>query len=163
MVRSKVAFRWSVQALFALGERPYFWTFTTKEVVSVERARAMWNKLVKSLWNYGHDPKTGDRTIFGLRVFELHPGGHGVHVHALLNRRLHIHAIRRRCQKFGFGWIHVVRVRSEEHAVVVGDYLAKYLVPESRPGCLKGVRLWAPAPTTSTRSPRPESRAPSPG
>jgi len=143
MTRSKMALRFAVRALFSKSERPYFWTFTTRECVAVTVALEMWNRLQKSLYEYGKHPKTGEQTIIGLRCFELHPGGHGVHVHCLLNRRLNIHAVRRRCRQFGFGWIHVVRVRNEDQADKIADYMGKYMSKEERPECFKGRRLWA--------------------
>jgi len=143
MTRSKMALRFSARALFALTGRPYFWTFTLRECVDVKTAMQSWNKLQKSLHHWGLHPKTGEQTIFGVRAFELHPGGHGVHVHVLLNRYLHVHVMRKRCEQFGFGWIHVVRIRNSGQANEIADYMSKYMNKQDRPECFKGCRLWA--------------------
>lgn len=143
MVRSKVAFRFAVRTLFERSEKMYFWTFTFREALDVGTARALWEKFRKSLWKYGLHPDSGEQTIVGLRVFEMHPGGHGLHIHALFNRRINIHAVRRRATQFGMFWIHCIRVREDSHAVEMADYMGKYMSKEERPPCLKGARLWA--------------------
>lgn len=144
MIRSKAAFIFSVRSFFERSERPYFWTFTFREVHDVKVALALWEKFRKALWNFGRHPETGEQTIIGLRCFELHPGGHGVHVHCLLNRFINIHIVRRLSHKYGFGRDHVVRIHSLEHAETMADYMAKYCSKQDRPPCLKGRRLWAP-------------------
>lgn len=144
LTRSKAAFHHSVETFFrhvSEGKhKAYLWTFTFEKVISVKEAFQMWNKFAKSLWKYGLHPKTGESTIFGLRVAELHPGGHGVHFHVLVNRRIPIQAVRRRAEQFGMFWIDVQRAYSTDGSL--GWYLAKYLAKGDRPPCFKGRRLW---------------------
>jgi hypothetical protein len=143
MLRSKAALLFSVRTFFELSERPYFWTFTFKECLAVDDALARWEKFRKALWNWGIHPKTGEQTIVGLRCFELHPGGHGVHVHALFNRFIHVRTIRRIGAQHGFGRDHVIRVRSLDQCECLADYMAKYCSKQDRPPCFRGRRLWA--------------------
>lgn len=138
-----MAFRFSVRALFELSERPYFWTFTMKKALSIQDSIAAWNRFQKLMYKWGRHPKTGKQTIFGLRVFELHPGGHGLHVHVLFNRFININIVRRYAEMCGYFWIDVTRIRSHCEADKVADYLTKYLSKQERAQCLKGRRLWA--------------------
>lgn len=139
--RSQMAFRFACQKLFEISDdqRPYFWTFTFREKLAVKTAIARWSEFVRSLWKMGQHLHTKEQTIIGLRVFELHPGGHGLHIHALLNRRVDIRMIRRRAERYGFFWIQVKRCNEGEG---MADYLGKYLSKQNRPEDLKGVRLW---------------------
>lgn len=142
--RSKAAFRLSVQTFFEQVERgehqAFLWTFTLKKVISVADAFKAWNKFAKALWKYGLHPETGEQTIVGIRVAEFHPGGHGVHFHVLINRRIPIQAVRRRAEQYGFGWIDVRRAHCGKGTL--GGYLSKYLSKRDRPPCFKGRRLW---------------------
>jgi len=82
-----------------------------------------------------------------LRVFEMHPGSdryvpglsHGLHVHAIIDRRLPVDIMRSIWEEEGDGGrIHVCAIPAER-AMYVGKYLAKQRVE-----CMKGMRLWAP-------------------
>lgn len=144
LTRSKAAFRLSCATFFEQvregKHQAYLWTFTLRRCTGVKEAFQAWNKLAKSLWKYGIHPETGEGTIFGLRVAEFHPGGHGVHFHVLVNRRIPIEAVRRRAEKFGFFWIDVRRAQDNEGRM--GGYLSKYLSKTDRAPCMKGRRLW---------------------
>jgi len=143
MKKTVSAFRFSVAKLFETSEqgRPYFWTFTFREKHSEDEAFRLWSLFARSLNDYGRTDG-GKSTIYGLRVAEHHPGGHGLHFHVLLNRFIPIHAIRQRAEQFGFFWIDVRRCDGES-LETQRDYLAKYMTKTKRPPELKGRRLWA--------------------
>lgn len=132
----------SVETLFEAskksGDHVFMWTFTFRECLSVQDAFKAWNQFSKNLWKYGIHPKTKEQTIVGLRVAEMHPGGHGVHFHVLINRRIPIQAVRRWAEMAGMFWIHVTRCYHGH----LGKYLGKYLGKQDRVPCLKGRRLW---------------------
>jgi hypothetical protein len=71
-------------------------------------------------------------------VFELHPKGHGLHIHMVTDAWLNIDIVNALGQRAGFGRINVKAIPRER-----ASYLGKYLSKE-RPACFKGTRLWAP-------------------
>ena len=73
----------------------------------------------------------------GVRVFELHPGGHGLHVHVVTDQYYRVEDVRAALRGTGWGRIHVTRCSSG------AEYVAKYVGKARRSGELKGVRLWA--------------------
>jgi hypothetical protein len=77
-------------------------------------------------------------------VYERHGGGHGLHIHALLDCRLDVTVVRPIAERFGFGRIHVEMVKKEA-SELIGKYMGKYLTKafQKRPDCLKYKRLWA--------------------
>lgn len=117
------------------GRRVYFWTFTFKECTTVKEGSKKWTQLLQAL-------KRNFFRIAGVRRFELHPGGHGLHIHCLFDARLDVNKVRPIAKKFGFGRIHVVRVAATD-AKKQASYLAKYLSKSDRPFCFKHRRLWA--------------------
>jgi len=136
--RSHAAFRHTVRNFCALYPKVYFWTFTFPEVLDVPEARARWRNFITSLWKYGRT-RSGEQTIVGIRVFEIHPGGHGLHIHCLFNRYIHKKAIEHRIRQCGLGRSNVIMCEDKEK---LADYLGKYLSKQDRSPALKGVRLW---------------------
>jgi len=127
--RSAAAFVMSAEKLFAENDRIYFWTFTFVEALPDPWVMPTWNRFLVRL----RDIHGG--WMRGLRVMELHPGGHGLHIHALLNLRVNVHIVRRVGRKVGIGRVHVKTCN--EGAI---GYLAKYLAKDvSR---IKGARSW---------------------
>lgn len=129
--KSEVAFLLSCEKLFATNEKIYLWTFTFKKVLPDWYYPRAWSAFIHDLQQnyYGG-------FLQGLRVLEIHPGGHGLHYHALLNKRIPVDLVRKVKKKYGFGRDHVIiaNVRS-------GQYLAKYLT--KRNGELyPGMRRW---------------------
>jgi len=110
----------------------YMWTFTFRECLDVSVARTLWSRLSATL--------VREMEFVGLRVFELHPGGHGLHIHVVALGRYNVNTVRQlsRCQ--GFGRIHVGKRLPNIEAAM---YCAKYLFKQERPECFKGSRLWA--------------------
>jgi hypothetical protein len=116
------------------GEFLAFWTFTFRNVLPVDVARQHWMAAVRKLRKH-----FGSKLV-GLRAFELHPGGHGLHIHVVTPEWLPVNEVRMvLCRVKGqpFGRIDVQP--GDSHA---GHYLAKYISKARRPKCLKGVRLW---------------------
>ena len=115
LTKSKAAFQLSAESLWQKGFRVYFWTFTFSVVHSdwecTERFRAFLNHLRVVL----------DGDWGGVRVAELHKT-HGVHYHALINRRLAVDIVRRVGRCHGIGRIFVCVADGKSCA-----YLSKYL------------------------------------
>jgi hypothetical protein len=135
--RTKCAFNFSAEELIpSRNGNLYMWTFTYEEVLDVKEAKKRWSKFQNGI---SHRQKRGKAMeLAGLRVFQMHPGGHGLHVHLATGCYLHISWMRRLWRKAGGGRIHVTPIAHNR----VG-YLARYLGRAARPYCLKGARLWA--------------------
>lgn len=113
------------------------WTFTFKKVLHDEVCMWRWNRLIWRIQRTYRDLK-------GIRVVEIHPGrnlhnlSHGLHFHALFNRRIPIRWVRRIAAKLDFGRIHVTKKPVPlEQALYIGKYLTK-----DQPGLAKGCRRW---------------------
>jgi hypothetical protein len=118
MTKSKAAFLFSAEKLWQPGFRVYFWTFTFPEVQADWDAMKRFSGFLSNLRkNIGGDWS-------GVRVAELHES-HGVHFHALINRRLDVNLVRRIARWHGFGRIHVVV--ADQNGDRTAKYLAKYL------------------------------------
>jgi hypothetical protein len=109
------------------------WTFTWENALDLDDTRAMWSKFLDLMRR-----RKKYRDLCGLRVFQMHPGGHGLHVHLATGCYLFVNHIRALWRACGGGRIHVLPIAQNR----VG-YLARYLGRAGRPQCLKGARLWA--------------------
>jgi len=109
----------------------FLWTFTFKEVyqdeMCAERCRAMMRRLNQKFGRIG-----------SVRAFELHPGGHGLHCHVVMNRRLPAREVWRIAGKTGLGRVDVVKVKPGDE-VATAIYMTKYFTKETG-GIAKGVR-----------------------
>ena len=114
--KSSVAFQLTAEGLFQPGFRVYFWTFTFSELRADYVCLKLWSEFLGHLKKRFTDCAWG-----GVRVAELHRT-HGVHFHALFNRRLPVDLVRQVAKQYGFGRIHV-KVADKG----AGPYLAKYL------------------------------------
>lgn len=110
--------------LFQEYKRVYFWTFTFTNVLQYWEYPYRWQGYVHDLvWKvYGGN-------IGGLRVIECHKD-HGLHYHALLNRRLYIRLALQIGKRHGIG-----RISVSECDLGAAIYLAKYLDKD---------RFWSP-------------------
>lgn len=138
-LRSKTVCRLNVQYLaqFNGAKCCSFWTFTLPEVISPIEAAARWRYLSKDLVRH--------LGFKGVRVFELHPNGHGLHVHAVAVGYYPIRDVLQLCKAHGWGRVGVERVHSLD-SEKIGLYLGKYLVKCKRLWngiSLKGLRWWA--------------------
>ena len=122
--------------LMAAESKLRFWTFTLPVAMHPVDGAAMWRDLSRELVR-----SLGFR---GVRVFELHPGGHGLHVHVCTPDWIDVNAVRMICRRMGWGRIDVEVFSNEGDSC--GEYLAKYLskqIKAWRGYPLKGVRWWA--------------------
>ena len=156
MKKTHVAFQLSVEKLFS--DRPvYFWTFTFPQILDLKTAIARWSRFSR----YLQDHFTG---VGGVRVFEMHPGktdpfsgerlSHGLHIHALLNKRLSLDLVRPLASSCGFGRIHVAEVKpdSSGNRLPALFYLGKYLNKKRSGSALHRSRLWSSFGVASAQS-----------
>ncbi len=131
-MKRKLGFMWSAQSFAGLGPSLYLWTFTFVERIEVEEATDRWNVLLTVLRR-----EHGERWS-GFRAYEMHPGGHGLHIHAVVDERFSAGQMWKVARSCRFG-----RVDVKEIPVRGAAYLAKYL-GKKRPLELKNKRLLAP-------------------
>jgi len=129
--KTHAAFAMNVDRMFATFPKVYFWTFTFKECWPDWYYPNAWHQFVRSL----ADVHGG--ILCGLRVLEVHEGGHGLHYHALLNLRVSVHVVRKLGAKVGMGRVHVAQCKTAKD----GMYLAKYLSKKNP--LHPGMRRWA--------------------
>ena len=149
--KSKFAFQESVKLLPPNRKGHVFlWTFTFKTCVDVDVARKFWSMFLENLrvWKLRSRGK-----FHGFRVFELHPGGHGLHIHVVTDCFWWVVDVRmlwqlmrtvriedengRRVVEVQGGRVNVVPIPVEK-----AGYAGKYLSKSRRPECLKGVAMW---------------------
>ncbi len=132
---SKAALSYNVKLLAGEGEM-YFWTFTLPTRLHPVVGAAMWGELCRELKR-----SLGFR---GVRVFELHPGGHGLHVHVVTPDFIDVRAVLPICERLGWGRVGVEEWdKSDEEKAI--RYMTKYLTKQIKSWCgssLKGVRWW---------------------
>jgi len=109
----------------------YLWTVTFREVMSDRRVGIAYHYFQRDLIRLFHG------NIAGVRVFEIHPGGHGLHVHFLCNRFVPARLVWGLSRKHGLGRVDVVRADAG-----ISSYLSKYL-GKTGPRLAKGMRRWA--------------------
>lgn len=133
--KSKAALSYNVELLAQKGQL-YFWTFTLPVKLHPVEGAKMWGDLNREL----------RRSVgfYGLRVFELHPGGHGLHVHVATSDIFDIREIIPICKRLGWGKVFVCEW--DDDIEQAGRYMSKYLTKQVQmwQGMgLKGVRWWA--------------------
>jgi len=119
------------------GEHIKFWTFTFPVVLHPVDAARLWQDLSREL----------RRSVgfCGVRVFELHPGGHGLHVHVATSEWFDVNAVRQISKRFGFGRLQVEEWK-DGGRLTPGEYMAKYVSKQMQlwQGVkLRGVRWWS--------------------
>lgn len=127
--RTKHACIFSMNRLLKGKQHAFLWTFTFPDTCSFEVGATRWSNLSKDLVRYFE--------FRGVRVFELHPGGHGLHIHVVTDRYYDVHKVLRLAKSHGLGRTNVKRLPA--NAV---EYVAKYLSKQRRNPVLKGKRLW---------------------
>ena len=133
--KSKIALQYNIELLFGSSETVYFWTFTLPIKLHPKEGAAMWCDLLRELKR--------SCGFWGVRVFELHPGGHGLHVHCATGQRFDVNKVRRICRRFGWGRLHV-EVWDNSDCEKAGAYMCKYLGKQLKTWSgLKGMRWWA--------------------
>jgi hypothetical protein len=132
VTKSKAAFLMSCEKLFqAFPNSVYFWTFTFKDVHPDWWYPIRWHEFMNDMAR-----TFGGGTPQGIRVIEVHPGGHGLHYHALLVKRLNWRIVRHVAKRHDIGVLWVKKAKPE-----LAMYLAKYLSKEN--DLTPGMRKWA--------------------
>lgn len=114
--RSQVAWLLSCEKLFDEYKHIFFWTFTFTDVHNFWVYPIRWQAFIRDLVYNIYGGRVG-----GLRVIEIHRE-HGLHYHALLNRRVWIRLVRDIGHRYGIG-----RINVEKADWGAATYLAKYL------------------------------------
>lgn len=99
-----------------------FFTLTTPDVVDYEEIRRRWRLLRHDL------VRRLGRGVKYVMNYEIHPKGHGWHIHGVFDRFVSLRRFLPLIRKYGFGRVDFRRVTS----VGVADYLTKH--------CLKAYR-----------------------
>lgn len=100
----------------------HFLTLTTPDVCTPDQVASRWRLLVNS--DYWRKLK-----MQYVQVVEWHPGGHGYHIHVVVDKYLFIRKFRPYAQRFGFGRIHILKCdqsKVSKMAYYLGKYLTKY-------------------------------------
>lgn len=104
-----------------------FMTLTTPDVVTIQEIRERWRNLRHYLI------EREGKGIKYVMNYELHPKGHGWHIHAVYNRYINLRGDGLyQLRRYGFKMINVKKVNS----VGVADYLSKHCLKAYR-GCSK--------------------------
>lgn len=100
----------------ASGRGCVFFTLTTKDVVDLKEIRERWRNLRHWLARrLGYDAKY-------VMNYEVHPKGHGWHIHSVWNHYIDLRRFLPKIQSFGFGRVDVRKVDSKG----VSEYLTKH-------------------------------------
>lgn len=122
----------AIDSLLAGRESCRLWTFTVRDKQPPRVTASMWSLLQRDL--------VRGLRFQAVRVFELHPGGHGLHVHAVTPHFYPVDWVRCITNAHGWGRIHV-KVIPACSACYVAKYLAKQFWRPYKE--LRGMRLWA--------------------
>ena len=99
-----------------------FFTLTTPDVVDIYEIRRRW----RLLRHYMVERFKGVKYVMN---FELHPKGHGWHIHSVWNRYIPLsYRMLHKLHSFGFGRVDIRRVNSKG----VSDYLTKHALKAYR-------------------------------
>lgn len=121
--RTQAAWYLSCEKLFQEWAPIYFWTFTFAKVLPDWWYPYRWHGFIRDLQKLygGH--------LMGLRVIELH-SEHGLHYHALLNKRIWVGFVRRIGKRYGIGRVQVHKQAATPGAAFyLGQYLDKRKFP----------------------------------
>lgn len=134
-IRRRAAIQCNAAKLQRIG-RLYFWTLTFAEAQhDCDQVYASWHRFLNAAKKSRFLPD-----LVGLRVFELHPGGHGIHVHFITPCYLKVQHVRRIAQKAGFGRIHVIPWEGTPEGIA--GYVGKYMSKAKHEAELKGRRVY---------------------
>lgn len=135
IMKSRVAFLLSAQMLFEHSPKGmYLWLFTFEKVYNDWEYPFFWEQFAKRVKNLYP-------LACGLRVVEAHGGGHGLHYHLLINKRLSIQLVVRIAKRYGIGFTSVKKCWDFGAALYLAKYLAKDMKGGNTP--LKGgIHRW---------------------
>lgn len=143
--KSALACWWSINHLIRTASPCYLWTFTCAQVVPDNYFGNMHRSLIRNINDCARrqTPKSSDggtipKNWGGVRVFELHPKGHGIHAHWVVRGYMPWELMQKAALKSGLGKI--VHVDPEPVSIGTAYYLSKYMTKEEK---LRGVRQWS--------------------
>lgn len=119
----------SIKNFLAGRKRAYLWTFTLPDMVEPRQGAERWCNLSRRL--------KLKLKFAGIRVYELHPGGHGLHVHVICRSWYNVNVVRVLAEGCGFGRINVTYIDASR-----GVYIAKYLNKALGDGNVGRLRWW---------------------
>ena len=132
-----LAIKWTAES----WKECHFWTFTFPDAKDWTQISGSWREIHRRL-----DSWPMKWPWCGIRVYELHPGGHGVHIHCLCPYRYDLQQILH-LLKFApgepvCGHIHVKQIKGPRDTIAryMAEYLVKWRFVNKAP---KGTRLWA--------------------
>lgn len=96
-----------------------FLTLTTPDVVTPYEISKRWRMLCNSRFWRGLN-------LLYVQVVEWHPGGHGYHIHVVVDKYINVRELRRYTTACGFGRIHIIRC-DDNKVQKLAFYMAKYL------------------------------------
>jgi len=134
--RSALACYWSISHLVRSSSFCSFWTITAVEVMPDSWFGQAHINLIRAMSNAARSGRI-PRNWGGVRVFEPHPGGHGLHAHWVMRGRMPWDVVQDLAKSVGLGRVHV---SPKKVTVKSAGYLALYL---SKSDKLRGVRQWA--------------------
>lgn len=121
----------------------YLWTLTTAKGYPDSYYGNMHSKVMQAMGNAAKQGKI-PADWGGVRVVEVHPGGHGLHYHWVMRGRMDINVVREITTAAGFGRINIAQNENGTIRVVdkgLAAYLIKYLMKKGdKP---HGARKWA--------------------
>jgi len=138
--RYALACWWSIAHLIRTCSPCYLWTFTMAKVYPDEWFGNMHMSLTCNVKNAARNSTGGKipKNWGGVRVFEVHPGGHGLHAHWVLRGWMDWKTMQTCALRAGFG--KVVHVDPEPIKIDAAYYLAKYLTKQDK---IRGCRQWS--------------------
>jgi len=135
---SGLACWWSITRLIeSAPDDCWFWTLTIVEQVSDNVASNMHRELTRQLAQRVREG-LWPRGWGGVKVVEIHPGGHGLHFHWVIKGRVPIRVLLDTARPLGFGRI---TVDEKPAGLATAGYLAKYLTKQKHQK-LDGLRRW---------------------
>jgi len=142
--RSALACWWSIMHLIRCNSPCYLWTFTLAgrtqpdEVMGTTHGRFVTLMAVAAKrQTEGPHGGTIPRNWGGVKVIEVHPGGHGLHAHWVARGRMPWSYVQHLAVRAGFGYI--VHVDPKPATPATAFYLASYLTKGDK---LRGLRQW---------------------
>ena len=110
-----------LKAFMASSKGCVFLTLTTADVVDIYEIRKRW----RGVRHFLAEKYKGVKYVMN---FELHPKGHGWHIHSVWNRYIPLSVVLDKFHEFGFGRVDIRRVTSKG----VSDYLTKHALKAYR-------------------------------
>lgn len=140
-LKRSAAVECTLRTMAALGPM-YFWTLTTPdEVHDPKEISARWHNFLTVLARH----YKGTDKVRGMRIYEHHPNGHGIHIHFVVNKFLSVNEVRHIAEVTGFGRVHVCvweRDNEDTPGGSLNRYLQKYLF-KGRSEDWSGTRIYA--------------------